>query len=356
MKKIIPGQAFDRHEQERTVQFMRKAISLTLLAALLTPALTGCTAGAETYMGEAEGYGGTLRVSVTVNGEDVTSVKVVEHSETPGVGTRAIDALPALIEQADHVGVDSVSGATVTSEAIKSAVSQALNSAGVTQQVIPMDGANAEKADASSARMGVGMASTGRVGPGTDEDGNQVYAFNVVFACGEFEEDGVIRAIKVDQLEVVSPNKGSGNVFPGFPESAEDEADFLAQVETWQTKGMLGESYMMTSGSWRQQMDAYEQMMVGKTVDEVKTWYLESKAGADAGSEAAPADTEEAAPTVAMDGTTSATMSLQDEHGDILLAIERAWEDAKNRGSSGTGTMVDTNTVTDDTQGEPEMG
>ncbi len=356
MKKIIPGQAFHRHEQERTVQFMRKAISLTLLTALLLPVLTGCTAGAETYTGEAEGYGGTLRVSVTVNGEDVTSVKVVEHHETPGVGSRAIDALPALIEQADHVGVDSVSGATVTSEAIKTAVSQALNSAGVTQQVIPMDGANAEKAPSASAKMGVGMASTGRVGPGKDESGNQVYAFNVVFACGEFEEDGVIRSIKVDQLEVTSPNKGSGNMFPGFPESAEDEAAFLTQVEGWQTKGMLGEGYMMTSGSWRQQMDAYEQMMVGKTVDEVKQWYADTKGKAEESSESAPAATEEAAPTAAMDAKTAATMSLQDEHGDILLAIERAWEDAKKQDGSGAGAMVDTNTVTDDTQGAAEMG
>ena len=117
---------------------MRKAISLLMLVALLP--LAGCTAKADQRTGEAEGYGGKLKVSVTMNGTDITEVKVIEHSETPGVGTRAIDALPEKIVQADSVDVDSVSGATVTSEAIKQAVGQAMGMAGMMQQVIPMDG------------------------------------------------------------------------------------------------------------------------------------------------------------------------------------------------------------------------
>ena len=105
---------------------MRKTISLLMMAALLLPGLTGCSAKAEQRTGEAQGYGGTLKVQVTLSGEDITKVKITEHHETPGVGSRAIDALPAAIEEADSIDVDSVSGATISSTAIKEAVSQEL--------------------------------------------------------------------------------------------------------------------------------------------------------------------------------------------------------------------------------------
>ena len=311
---------------------MRKAISIGLTAAMLLLLLTGCTAHADQRTGEAEGYGGTLKVTVTMNGDDVTEVKVIEHHETQGVGTRAIEALPAAIVAADSIDVDGVSGATVTSNAIKQAVSEAMGLAGVVQQVVPMDGMTATEASPISGRMGVGMASTGRVGPGKDAEGGQVYSFNVVFAAGEFDDSGVIRAIKVDQLEVVTPNLGGGSAFSGFPGSVAEEEAFLSEVTAWQTKGAMGDDYMLTSGSWREQMNAYEQMMVGKTVDEVRAW-AENRDTADA--------------------STGATMSLQGEYGDILLAIERAWKDAQQ---GQTGTKVDTNTVTDATVGEENKG
>ena len=346
---------------------MRRTISLLLMAALL-PGLTGCTARADQRTGEAEGYGGTLKVSVTMNGDDITSVKVTEHHETQGVGTRAIDALPKAIEEANSTNVDSVSGATITSEAIKQAVNEAMGMNGVVQNVIPLDGANATEAAPVSRLMGVGMASTGRVGPGKDAEGGQVYSFNVVFAAGEFDADGAIRAMKVDQLEVVTPNLGGGSAFAGFPGSVGDEERFLSEVSAWTTKGAMGDDYMLTSGSWREQMDAYERMMVGMTVAELKTWYedrrgtttnaseTEASNAADAGT-AQPVNDMADVPsaTAQADATSSATMSLQGEYGDILLAIERAWEDAQ-RSRSTDSKLVDTNTVTDATDGESNMG
>lgn len=347
---------------------MRKPMYLMLQCLLLCACLAGCRASADQRTGEAEGYGGKLVVAVTMNGDDITRVKITEHHETEGVGTRAIDALPTLIAEADSTDVDGVSGATVTSNAIKAAVSQALGTGGIVQQVIPMDGTSASEAPALRTLHGVGMAATGRTGPGKDSDGKQVYSFNVVFASGEFEEDGVIRAVKVDQLEVVSPNLGGGSTFSGFPADAEAEDAFLREVAAWMTKGAQGDSYMLESGSWREQMDTYEQLMVGKTVDEVKEWYASRGAGtagtaaptaSESESTAADAGTARAdAPggaDAAADAATSATMSLQSEYGDILLAIERAWEDAR-RNPAGSGEMVDTNTVTDATQGESNVG
>jgi uncharacterized protein with FMN-binding domain len=316
---------------------MRKAISLLLMAGLMLPLMASCTARADQRTGEAEGYGGPLKVSVTMDGEDITRVEVTEHNETQGVGTRAIEALPAAIEEADSIDVDSVSGATITSEAIKQAVSQAMGMAGIIQQVIPMDGVSATEAAPINALRGVGMAATGRVGPGKDEDGNQVYSYNVVFAAGEFDQGGAIRSMQIDQLEVVTPNLGGGSAFSGFPGSVAEEEAFMNEVSAWQTKGMMGNNYMLPSGSWRTQMDELQQQMMGKTVAEVREWAASR----------VPTAGESA------DTTTTATISLQGEYGDVVLAIERAWADAQ-RGQEGT--KVDTNTVTDATDGGENMG
>ena len=349
---------------------MRRTISMLLTGALLLTCLTGCRAGADQRTGEAEGYGGAIKVTVTMNGDDITDVRVVSHNETQGVGTRAIDALPAAIEEADSIDVDSVSGATITSEAIKEAVSQAMGMAGVIQQVIPMDGMNAKEASPVSGLRGVGMASTGRIGPGKDSEGGQVYSFNVVFAAGEFEEDGTIRRMQVDQLEIVTPNLGGGSAFAGFPDNVGDEERFLQEVSAWTTKGAQGDGYMLNSGSWREQMDAYEQAMVGMTVEEVKNWHASRGGAAQTGSETGTTDAADAGTAqpvndmadvdmtgaAKMDAASSATMSLQSEYGDILLAIERAWEDARKDKPGMEGTMVDTNTVTDAADGEENLG
>ena len=76
--------------------------------------------------GTAKGYGGDVTVTVTVDGDDIVSVEAIGEKETEGVGSKAIDELPAKIEEADSTDVDAVAGATVTSNAIKEAVDKAL--------------------------------------------------------------------------------------------------------------------------------------------------------------------------------------------------------------------------------------
>lgn len=81
----------------------------------------------QTLTGTAKGYGGDVNVTVKIKGNDITSVEAVGEKETQGVGSNAIDQLPDKIEEADSTDVDVVSGATVTSNAIKEAVNKALD-------------------------------------------------------------------------------------------------------------------------------------------------------------------------------------------------------------------------------------
>ena len=56
-------------------------------------------------------------------------MNVLEHHETVGVGSVAVDWLPARIVEANSIDVDGVTGATVTSDAIKAAVGAAIEAA-----------------------------------------------------------------------------------------------------------------------------------------------------------------------------------------------------------------------------------
>lgn len=91
---------------------------------------TSSDAKGGTYKASAKGFGGEFEVSVAFDGEKITDIKVGENSETPGVGTVAIEQLPGKIMDAQSVGVDAVSGCTVTSNAILEATKSALEQAG----------------------------------------------------------------------------------------------------------------------------------------------------------------------------------------------------------------------------------
>lgn len=82
-----------------------------------------------TYTAEADGYGGAIQVSVEVDGEKILKVEILSDSETDGIGSKAIEQLPAQIIEKQSVEVDSIAGATLSSEGIKKAVTKALNTA-----------------------------------------------------------------------------------------------------------------------------------------------------------------------------------------------------------------------------------
>ena len=77
-----------------------------------------------------QGIKGSLKVEVTISGEKITEVKVLDNVETVGIGSKALDALSKSIAENNSVGVDTLSGATASSKAIISAVTNAIEVAG----------------------------------------------------------------------------------------------------------------------------------------------------------------------------------------------------------------------------------
>ena len=112
---------------------MKKLLSLVLTLMLLCGLYT---ASAEplftpgTYEAEAQGFGGTVKVVVTVTEDSIVDVSIVGDAETPTLGGVAVATLGEAIVKAQTPNVDAVSGATVTSTAIIAAVTEALKAAG----------------------------------------------------------------------------------------------------------------------------------------------------------------------------------------------------------------------------------
>ncbi|EXG88542.1 hypothetical protein K413DRAFT_5471 [Clostridium sp. ASBs410] len=112
-----------------------KKMTLAIAAALCILALlTGCggstdTYKAGTYTAASEGYAGDVEVEVEFDQGSLLSVKVTDHNETVGFGDRAIEELPAKIVEELTWEVDAVASATVTSDAIKTAVKDCIEQA-----------------------------------------------------------------------------------------------------------------------------------------------------------------------------------------------------------------------------------
>ena len=81
------------------------------------------------YEASSNGYGGRLSVRVTVKNGKLTDIDVISNNETPSYFNRASSVIDRILSTGS-VNVDSVAGATISSNAIKQAVSKALAQAG----------------------------------------------------------------------------------------------------------------------------------------------------------------------------------------------------------------------------------
>jgi uncharacterized protein with FMN-binding domain/succinate dehydrogenase/fumarate reductase flavoprotein subunit len=102
---------------------------LTAPLGLVAQAKAGQSYAPGVYVGTAQGIGGEVTVTITVNNKKIMKVEISGDKETPSLGGEAIKKLRAQILKTSGAKVDVVSGATVTSNAVKDALAQALEPA-----------------------------------------------------------------------------------------------------------------------------------------------------------------------------------------------------------------------------------
>ena len=306
-----------------------------------------------TVTGEGEGYGGVITAEVTVAGDKILDLKLTGEGETPEIGGTALSSLQeAIVANQSLDGVEAVTGATWTSNGAFDAIRSAMGEE--TQE--ESEAAEQEEVQAAGLTHGLGIYSTGRLGPGSDDQGAGVYSINEVAAYVLFDSEGRIVDLEVDQLEVATPNYDGAGMpdFTGFPGQSynadedhdavvdtvweQTEEDFLAQVESWQTKRQRGDSYKLNSGTWEEEMDIFEEAFKGMTVEELEQWYEKycsdvngrplfgtSEDEQDVAKYEALTEEEKSS----MDAVSGATMSLNDAHGNILGAIVKAYDNRR---------------------------
>ena len=113
---------------------MKKLFALALCVAMVLGCVSAQAMTAGTYTAEGTGMKGPMTVEVKVTEDKIESVAVTAHTETYGIGygiaSAPVEAIPAWIVENQSLAVDTVSGATITSRAIVTAVGTALTEAG----------------------------------------------------------------------------------------------------------------------------------------------------------------------------------------------------------------------------------
>ncbi|AJS61422.1 flavocytochrome c [Paenibacillus sp. IHBB 10380] len=128
------------------MNYFKKGLSGVVVAALMLTSIVGCSSGNSDspnatnvdgtlktglYAAEADGFHGKIKIELTVDDAGkVGAINVLEHGETAGVGDVAIKQIPADVVEYQSLNVDSVSGATFSSNGVKEAIAIALKDAG----------------------------------------------------------------------------------------------------------------------------------------------------------------------------------------------------------------------------------
>ena len=122
---------------------IKKSVSALAMAAIIAVSLFGYGCGAKSastssdagvsgdFTGTAKGFGGDVSVTLTLTDGAITGCTAEGKDETQGIGTLALEQLPAQIAETGSIAVDGVSTATITSNAIKEAAAAALTAAGL---------------------------------------------------------------------------------------------------------------------------------------------------------------------------------------------------------------------------------
>lgn len=195
---------------------MKKLISLLMVATLT---LSGCskpTAPTEvketSYSATANGYGGELKVEVVMLGTEIKDVKLVESKESSPVINRAFPVIKERILSAQSPIVDSVSGATYSSNAIKMAVADATKQGGLEFDMsTKVEEAPAKELEAVTTQIVI-------VGAGPAG----------LSAAIEAKESGVEDVILIEKLDILS---GNGKFDMNFFDLINSEAQKNAGID-----------------------------------------------------------------------------------------------------------------------------
>ena len=193
---------------------MNKIKLISLLAAAAV--MTGSVAMAETYSATGNGYHGEMTVNVTIEDGKITDVELGDNHETNVVIDRAFPVIRERILEANTADVDSVTAATFSSYAIKTAVADAMKQAGLEAPTVSMKNAEKSATERAAEECDIVIVGGGPAGLAAAVSAKQTNADKNV--------------ILVEKLDILS---GNGKFDMNFFDMINTEAQKAAGNDEW---------------------------------------------------------------------------------------------------------------------------
>ena len=275
--------------KQEIIRKLSAAVAMSLVVGVSLAACGGgssSTAAGVTKTGSAEGFGGAVTATLTVDANGtVTDCKLEGAQETESIGGAALEELSKQVVAANGPAIDGVAGATVTTKAVRKAVAAALG-------VELAEEAPADSAAAAPAEPAAIVPVEGGIQIG------QAYAAAHGTKC--FTEavavvkDDVILAAYLDDFQFTSTDAGVTAV----PNSDSDFAAGYAEGKVLMSKRANADYYskmMAEKGgstvALDANFDAIQNFAVGKTISELEDVAAKGAEAVDAVSGATLVDT-----------------------------------------------------------------
>ncbi len=273
--------------KKKTIRKLSAAVAMSLVVGVSLAACGGSsssTAASETKSGSADGFGGAVTATLTVDANGtITDCKLEGAQETESIGGAALEELSKQVVAANGPAIDGVAGATVTTKAVQKAVAAALG-VELEEEAPAAAPAPAEPAAIVPVEGGIQIGQAYAAAHGTK-------CFTEAVAV---VKDDVILAAYLDDFQFTSADAGVTAV----PNSDADFAAGYAEGKVLMSKRANADYYskmMAEKGgstvSLDANFDAIQSFAVGKTISELEAVAAKGSEAVDAVSGATLVDT-----------------------------------------------------------------